>query len=155
MLYLDIERFGFGNDSTLGNISLSDPDDPWICYSCEDERREVKVPGETCIPVGTYEILLRTDSEKFAKYYDRFDFHRGMLWLQDVPGFKWIYIHIGNKETHTDGCILPGVVPLIMPDGEFQVARSEAAYVPLYKRVIANYDMNKRVFARVTERQTA
>lgn len=153
MLTIEVERYGFGADSTLGQLTLSG-DDPWSCFTCEDERRKVKVPGETCIPPGTYEVKLRTDSAKFQKYYDRFpDFHRGMLWLQDVPEFEFIYIHVGNKESHTDGCILPGVVPQVMPDGEFQVARSEVAYVALYKRVIAAMDKEERVVVHVTERE--
>ncbi len=151
MLTIEVERYGFGLDSTLGKIHLSG-DDPWTCFTCEDERREVKVQGETCVPPGTYEVKLRTDSAKFKKYYSRFDFHQGMLWLQDVPGFTFVYIHIVNKESHTEGCILPGVVPQVMPDGEFQVARSEVAYVALYKRAIAALDSGERVVVHVTER---
>lgn len=152
MLTIEVERFGYGLDSTLGQLSLSS-DDPWSCFTCEDEGRKTKVKGETAIPPGSYEVKLRTDSAKFKKYYDRFDFHQGMLWLQDVPDFTYVYIHIGNKESHTEGCILPGVVPQVMPDGEFQVARSEVAYVALYKRCMAAYDNNERVFVRITQRE--
>ena len=34
--------------------------------------------------------------------------HKGMLWLQDVPNFKWILIHCGNTDEHTAGCLLVG-----------------------------------------------
>jgi hypothetical protein len=45
-----------------------------------------------------------------TKRYDkRFgEMHKGMLWLQDVPNFKWVYLHPGNKKEHTEGCILVG-----------------------------------------------
>lgn len=151
MFTISIDRYGFGDDSTGSRLTLSD--DPFECFVVEDERRKVKVPGETCIPPGSYEVKLRTDSKKFKKYYDRFrDFHRGMLWLQDVPGFTWVYIHIGNTDDHTEGCLLPGLVQMLLPDGEFTVARSEPAYVAIYKRAIAAFDKNERVFVKITER---
>ena len=147
------ERFGFGRDSTIAELTFSN--DPFLCYMMEDERRETKVQGETCIPLGHYEILLKTDSPKFEqRYRNRFpDMHRGMLWLQDVPGFSWVYIHMGNLEKHTEGCLLPNLVPMMLPDGEFRGARSEEAYVAIYKRVIAAMDSGERVFVEVAERQ--
>lgn len=154
MLTIRVERFGFGEDSTLSEWTLSN-DDPWSCYGCEDERRVKKVHGETCIPLGVYEVKLRKNSTKFAKYYSRYDNHRGMLWLQDVPGFKWIYIHTGNDDEDTLGCLLPGVVPIMLPDGEFEVRRSRDAYVALYKRVMVAFDRNEKVFVDIVERQAA
>ena len=156
MLAIRVERFGFGKDSTLSEWTFSgDNTQPWHCYGCEDERRIKKVYGETCIPEGIYEIKLRTDSTKFKKYYARYDFHRGMLWLQNVLGFEWIYIHTGNDDEDTMGCLLPGVVPIMLPDGEFEVRRSRDAYVALYKRVIAAFDRNERVFVEIVEREAA
>jgi hypothetical protein len=151
MLTIEVDRFAFANDSTGAFVRLSS--DPFTCFIVEDERRRKKVPGETCIPPGQYEVKLRTDSAKFQKYYDRFpDFHRGMLWLQDVPGFTYVYIHIGNTDDHTEGCLLPGLAPVMLPDGEFTVGRSKDAYVALYKRVCAAFDKNERVFVNITER---
>jgi hypothetical protein len=89
----------------------------------------VKVPGETRIPAGTYQIKLRPEGGMNAKYAARFPAdHRGMLWLQDVPGFEWVYIHIGNTDDDTLGCILVGDTANI----EGTLARSEQAYRRIY-----------------------
>ena len=34
------------------------------------------------------------------------DWHKGMLHVQDVPGFEYILIHTGNTDEHTMGCLL-------------------------------------------------
>lgn len=80
-----------------------------LCYTLEDEFRRVKVSRETRIPAGTYELKLRAAGSLTKRYETRFpDIHEGMIWLQDVPNFKWIYIHCGNDDDDTDGCILVG-----------------------------------------------
>ena len=137
MLTIHIERFGYGLDSTLGKLTLSG-DDPWSCFIVEDEGRLTKVKGETAIPTGHYKVKLRK---------------RGVLHLQNVPDFEYVYFHIGNKEKHTEGCLLPNVVPIALPNGEFSGASSEPAYVALYKRCIAAYDNNEKVTVEIVERE--
>ena len=149
MMNLELHRYAFGDDSTLGRLSI---DGEFECFTLEDERRTVKVRGETCIPPGQYEILLRTEGGLHTKYAERFpETHKGMLWFQDVPGFTYIYLHIGNRENQTDGCPLVGVVPVILPDGEFEIARSGDAYTALYAKVVAALDADERVWVHVTE----
>ncbi|KKM85640.1 hypothetical protein LCGC14_1287070 [marine sediment metagenome] len=80
-----------------------------LCYILEDEFRIKKVSGETRIPAGIYELKLRTEGSLTKRYELRFpDIHEGMIWLQDVPNFKWIYLHCGNDDDDTDGCVLVG-----------------------------------------------
>ena len=149
MMNLELVRYGYGTDSTLGRLLV---DGEFECFTLEDERREVKVYGETCIPDGRYEIILRTEGGMTQRYADRFpELHKGMLWLQDVPEFEYVYLHIGNKESHTDGCPLVGRVPVCLPDGEFEISRSELAYVDLYRKVIAALESGERVFIHVSE----
>lgn len=149
MMTLEIHRYAFGDDSTLGRLSI---DGHLYCFTLEDERRTVKVSGETCIPPGRYEIKLRTEGGLHAKYSERFpELHKGMLWLQDVPNFTWVYLHIGNREAHTDGCPLVGMVPVMLPDGEFEIARSKDAYVGLYEIVVGALDEGERVWVHITE----
>jgi len=107
-------RFQSGKDATLGALfaltELPAATEPsFRCFTCEDESRPVKVKGETRIPAGRYEIKLRAAGGMHPKYASKFPgLHRGMLHLQDVPGFEWVYIHIGNDDDDTAGCILVG-----------------------------------------------
>lgn len=81
----------------------------FLCGTMEDTQRAVKVAGKTRIPAGTYKIKLRTEGDLTKKYQLKFpDIHKGMLWLQNVPGFEWVYIHVGNTAEDSEGCILVG-----------------------------------------------
>lgn len=98
----------------------------------EDEVRDAKIYGETAIPAGTYEIKLRTAGGKTLQYARRFpDMHKGMLWLQDVPGFSWVYIHIGNFPEDTEGCILVGTNA-----GTNHINNSRVAYTSIYPKIV-------------------
>lgn len=104
------------SDDELGTTGIMFIDDEFVGFTIEDEYREEKVDGETRIPAGTYEIKLREEGGLIQKYRARFgDWHKGMLWLQDVQGFKWIYIHAGNTTEHTDGCIIVGYGAMHLP----------------------------------------
>jgi len=150
MLNIEIARYGFGIDSTLGRLYVSADEREFECFTIEDERRLVKVQGETCIPPGTYLVKLRTEGGMHASYTNRFpEWHKGMIWLQDVPDFQWVYVHIGNTDDDTKGCILVGQVPLVMPDGEFTVGRSIPAYEALYRKVTAALDAGEQVVVHV------
>jgi hypothetical protein len=148
MLNLELSRYGFGLDSTLGRLYLSGDERAFECFTLEDERRKVKVREETCIASGTYPVVLRAEGGMHQRYLERFpELHRGMLWLQGVPDFEWIYLHTGFKEKHTAGCLLVGQVPVILPSGEFELvaSTSEPAYVRLYRRVIEAMDAGEKV----------
>ena len=38
------------------------------CYTLEDEYRDVKVMGETCIPEGTYDVKFRKEGGFHSRY---------------------------------------------------------------------------------------
>jgi len=127
---LKVERFRHGEDDTVGRLFI---DGKLFCYTLEDEKRAVKVPGETRIPDGTYKIKLRTEGNFHIRYSNRFGlgFHKGMLHLQDVPGFEYILIHCGNIDDDTAGCILVGE-ELIIGSKNSSLVKSQAAYEKIY-----------------------
>jgi len=125
---LHLGRFAHGLDATLGALNI---DGAFDCFVLEDEKRAVKVAGETRIPAGLYQVALRTEGSLHEKYRQRFDDHQGMLWLKDVPGFEWIYIHIGNTDDDTAGCLLVGD----QANSNFTLSSSVAAYRRIYKRI--------------------
>jgi len=102
---LKVVRTQFGKDATNGMLFI---DDTFECFTLEDQYQEKKVYGETCIPEGTYKIELRTEGGFHQRYAKKFDFHKGMLHILDVPEFTWILIHIGNTDENTAGCLLVG-----------------------------------------------
>ena len=105
---LEVLRYSSGADSTLGLLSEVGPEGrEFLAYTLEDEWREEKVSAETRIPEGTYDIKLRTTGGFHSLYANKFgDWHKGMLHVQDVPGFEYILIHTGNTDEHTMGCLL-------------------------------------------------
>lgn len=105
-MHLTLYRLSTSEESTVGALYMNGE---FVGWTLEDTKRIKKVAGETRVPAGIYEIELRTEGGMHQKYRKRFGrMHKGMLWLQNVPGFEWIYIHTGNKRGHTEGCILVG-----------------------------------------------
>ena len=80
---LRLIRLKSNQNATIGVLQT-----PWGTYaSCEDEPREDKVPGETRIPPGTYNLGLRgpESSGMAARYKQKFgDWHLGMLEIKDI-----------------------------------------------------------------------
>jgi hypothetical protein len=103
-----------------------------IVATLEDPHRDTKVAGITRIPAGTYILGLRTDGGMTKEYADKYgDNHQGMLWLQDVPGFTFVYIHVGNFAADTDGCILVG-----MSAAQNHIRESRKAYELIYPLLV-------------------
>ena len=127
-----LKRYSANNDSSGGLLFVNDE---FFCFTCEDEKRDVKVMHETRIPAGTYHIQLRDQGGMTQRYAERYEFHRGMLHLQNVPGFEWVYIHVGNTDDDTSGCILVGYTANHL-DRENKIANSVLAYTDLYNLVL-------------------
>lgn len=111
---LELYRFSSQNESTIGILYLVNNETnqkDFLCFTLEDEKRSVKVYGETRIPKGTYQIEYRKEGGYHNKYTKRFpSIHRGMLEIRDVPNFTHILLHCGNTDDDTDGCLLVGNV---------------------------------------------
>jgi hypothetical protein len=111
---LELHRYSSEKDSTLGLLFLVNDETNkknFLCFTLEDEKREVKVYGETRIPEGTYQVKYRKEGGYHNKYTKRFpNIHRGMLHITDVPNFEYILVHCGNDTSHTHGCLLVGDV---------------------------------------------
>lgn len=138
---LEVLRYKSDDNHTLGAMFevKEDGSREFMCYTLEDEHREEKVRSETRIPAGEYEIKLRTVGGFHSKYSRRFrDIHKGMLWLQDVPNFKWILIHCGNTDQDTAGCLLVG-----QTQQDNFIGRSTQAYLDIYPRIAEAVKLNK------------
>lgn len=106
---LEVLRFSSQSDSTLGMLFDVTDGRKFLCFTLEDESRETKVKGETRIPEGTYKLKFRKEGGFHGRYATKYgSMHKGMIHVQDVPGFNYILWHTGNTDEHTDGCLLLG-----------------------------------------------
>ena len=81
--------------ATMGILLI---DGVFTCWTLEDVVRPVKIPGETAIPAGRYDVRLSL-SQRFQKVLPE---------ILAVPGFTGIRIHAGNTQADTHGCLLVG-----------------------------------------------
>ena len=135
---LEVLRFSSQVDSTSGLLfEVTDIKRHFLCYTLEDERRALKVKGETRVTAGTYKIELRNEGGFHQKYTKKYPgIHRGMLHITDVPNFEYILIHTGNTDEHTAGCLIVGDAQennLLLPDGF--VGKSVNAYKRIYPSI--------------------
>ena len=145
---LEVLRFSSQVDSTSGLLfEVTDLGRKFLCYTLEDERRVLKVKGETRVPAGTYKIELRKEGGFHARYDKKYPgIHRGMLHVIDVPGFEYILIHTGNTDEHTAGCLIVGDSQennLILRDGF--VGKSVNAYKRIYPAIAKAIDQGEEV----------
>ena len=147
---LKLVRISSQADSTNGVLYI---DDEFACFTLEDEQREIKVQGETAIPLGIYQIEFRNVGGFHSKYAKRFsDIHEGMLELQNVPNFQYILIHCGNTDEHTAGCILLGDSQennVLLKDGF--IGKSTQAYKRVYPRIAKALKNNEKVEIEIVD----
>ena len=150
---LELYRYSSEKDSTLGLIFLVDDETnkkDFLCFVLEDEKRAIKVYGETRIPEGTYQIKYRKEGGYHNKYTKRFEgIHRGMLEISDVPGFTYILLHCGNSDNDTDGCLLVGnvVSQNITKDGF--LGQSTECYKRIYPIIADILDTQKHLSIKI------
>ena len=134
---LEVLRFSSCPDSTSDIFFDITDGRRFLSYALEDEYRNDKVKHETRVPAGTYQIKLRTVGGFNSRYTKKYgDFHKGMLHVQDVPGFEYILIHTGNTDEHTSGCLIVGDSQennQIVKDGF--IGKSVQAYKRIYPAI--------------------
>lgn len=116
---IEVKRIALKDKYTIGHMYI---DGKFVCDTLEDKVRdlnkngkfdngEVKIPNETAIPYGTYNVTMNIQSPKYsnyAKYPYVKKYNAFMPRLQNVSSFEGILIHAGNTADHTSGCILVG-----------------------------------------------
>jgi len=154
-MVIDVVRYSFGKHDTLGKLYI---DGEFVAYTLEDEKREVKVKHDTCIPPGKYKLSLRTVGgfhNRYAKDKRFKDFHIGMIWVRDVPNFEFILIHVGNTDKDTSGCLLVGLEPdrrkENLLEGKRMIVGSGSAYKRVYPKIANHLASGQPAVIRYTE----
>ncbi|MDY6970972.1 MAG: DUF5675 family protein [Thermodesulfobacteriota bacterium] len=147
-MHLHLMRISSGRESTVGVLYINGV---FACFTLEDTKRIKKIHGETRIPDGLYTLDLRNEGSLTRRYADRYGhIHRGMIWLRDVPGFEYIYIHTGNKRGHTEGCILVGDTLNNNQIGDGFVGASRQAYERIYPAIATAIESAEKVTLRIS-----
>lgn len=131
-----IERYSRNNESTLGLLYI---DGKFECYTLEDEKREIKVPGETRIPSGAYDLRFRQVMTPMTQRYRiKYPFFTWHIQVMNVPGFNYIYLHAGNTDDDTDGCILLGDTANNNKYADGFIGNSSQAFKRVYAKIANN-----------------
>jgi hypothetical protein len=139
-LVVTIDRFQEGRESTLGAIKVREK---VIAYTLEDIQRNEKLYAKTAIPVGTYPVTLRKVGASLRDTANYSAKNIRCLWIRQVPNFTYILIHMGNKHTHSAGCVLVGS-NYDYVNGDFVLLDSKSAYLELYQEVAFIYLLEVR-----------
>jgi len=126
-----VDRIRSNRDVTISRVYINDR---FICHGLEDEFRPRKVPGETRIPAGCYDLGVRDEGGFHNRYRRVFSgIHQGMIEILSVPDFRYVLIHVGNFDRDTAGCLLLGRADF----NGWAVWQSKATYLRFYKMVIS------------------
>lgn len=145
---LIMQRMAHGEDSSYGIIFL---DGQHVCFTIEDEPRDIKVKGETRIPKGRYQIKYREEATPLTKRYrEKFDWFLYHLEITEVPNFTNIYLHIGNVHENSDGC--PLVNNGVQKVGtEFKGLDSTSCYKDFYKLISDTLNKGEDVYIDIRD----
>ncbi len=126
-----VDRIRSNQDVTISRVYVNDC---FICHGLEDEYRSRKIPGETRIPSGCYDLGIRKEGGFHNRYSGMFqNIHQGMIEILSVPDFRYVLIHVGNFDRDTAGCLLLGRADF----KSWAVWQSKATYLRFYKMVIS------------------
>ncbi len=135
-----LKRVALKPTYTIGRLYV---DGVQVCDTIEDTVREPggpKIPGQTAIPYGRYDVTLAVQSPKY-KSHAAYRFCDGYLpRLLNVPHFEGILIHIGNTADDSAGCILVGENKQVG-----RVINSTATFRRLYALLRAAADRGEKI----------
>ena len=140
-----LDRFHSTTDATMGSWFL---DGRWICFCLEDEKRLVKLAGETRIPAGRYEITRCYQSGILSRMQEKWYNGSWIPSIENVPGFTYIRIHPGNTDDHSDGCLLPGFTANAL---DMTIGKSRDAFVHLVNRMDEYFKRGERVWLTIED----
>lgn len=124
-------------------------------FSLEDQYREKKVKGDTRIWADLYEIRIRTEETALTTKYRRDprfrDFFKFHLEICGVRDFIGTYLHVGNTEKDTEGCVLLGDQAAPDPVGPDRILKSTDCYVRFYKYLYPELEKGHKAFIRILD----
>ena len=152
-----LQRYSDNGTSTMGWLfKKTTPDDCPIfqAYTLEDESRDVKLAGETRIPSGFYELgLQKEDTPLTLKYRKKYPWFKHHIEIKNVKGFTGVYIHIGNDDGDTAGCVLLGDNADNNRITYGVVSNSTQAFKRFYELVYPHLEKGKKAFVEIRDEE--
>lgn len=146
-----ISRFSDAHGSTVGIFRINGK---FACYSLEDGWTVVKIPGQSRINAGRYPIRYRQEvtplTTKYRQMYPWFKWH---LEICDVVDYKNVYLHIGNDNGHTDGCVLLGDSINNNQNGPGFLGNSTRAFQRVYELICEALDRGEQVWITIRDEE--
>lgn len=143
-------RIARDNESTLGLLTVNGKK---FSFVIEDEKREIKVKGETRIPAGIYHIKFRNELTPLTKKYrDKYSWFTYHLELLNVPDFTNVYIHLGNFESSTAACQVVGNKAGFDNNNHFRNFESTDNFKRLYLLISDALNKGKEVSYEIIDR---
>lgn len=127
----------------------------FFCDTLEDEYRDEKVMHETRIPAGIYELKIRKEDTPLTlkhrkSYGDWFKFH---IEITGIKNFTGVYIHAGNTEHDTSGCLLLAYGKSKLNGVQQLSATSRLAVKDWYNEVYDHLDAGLRAWIEIRDEQ--
>lgn len=143
---VELIRYSKGKHDILGKLYV---EGKFYCFTLEATDAKL-----TRVPVGEYELGLKTDGGRHATYYFRYkDLHQGMLYLKGFEADRIPLIHEGNRDTDHPGSIIVGEQPFRENQAEQkrEVWYSGPAYQELYPVLAQKIAANQKVCLHIVE----
>ena len=122
---LEVLRFSSDSDSTLGVLFDTTNERKFLCFTLEDEFREIKISGETRIPAGTYNVTLRTEGGFNQRYND--DNTEGCLLVGDTQTQNITKNGFIGSSTDAYTRIYPPIADVLVSGGEVTITYKDYA----------------------------
>lgn len=145
-----VKRIAKKADYTIGKVYINGV---YLCDSIEDkdrglkqsmslsEIRNIKIPKQTAIPSGNYEVTLNVKSPTFSQKQFYKNYCDGRVpRLLNVPGFDGILMHCGSTQNSSAGCIILGYNTVVG-----RVTNSETAFKIFYSNLKVASDKGERI----------
>lgn len=138
-MQLTVTRITKTDNSTIGEFAI---DGKFFSYCLEPTDRgltsdmtleqiaAIKVANKTCIPTGEYNV---------TKYFSP-KHNAEVPLIENIPGFAFVEIHVGNYPKDTDACLLLGYTK----DTDF-VGGSKDAITDFYRVFFEALDKGEQV----------
>ena len=148
---LQLDRFSHALDYTYGILGEQCYTIPFG-FTLEDQAQLNKVAGETRIESRRYQIKQRKVLSGLTKNYrKRFPWFTWHLELIGVPGFKYVYIHIGNDDDDTEACILMAYTCDLNANENGFIGKSTPCFKAFYQKITAALESGEEVWITIQD----